>query len=78
MGRPEGIDAMTVLGNGLFAAEHYEDALPVQEAELSTRRRIDSSEKNISLRRTTLQTRIDVLGGSMRFYACGRKFTLDV
>ncbi len=32
--------AMTALGNGLFEAEHYEDALSVREAELAMTRRI--------------------------------------
>jgi tetratricopeptide (TPR) repeat protein len=31
---------MTALGNGLFEAEHYEDALSVREAELAMTRRI--------------------------------------
>ncbi len=40
VGRPETdvarIDAMTHLGSGLYHAKHYEDALPVKEAELAT------------------------------------------
>jgi hypothetical protein len=39
--------AMSVLGNGLFATDHHEDALTVQEAELSMKRRIGASEHNI-------------------------------
>ena len=35
--------AMNVLGNGLFDAKHYEDALSVQEAELSMWRRVGAS-----------------------------------
>ena len=38
---------MTVLGNGLFDAGHYEDALSVQEAELAMERRLGGSEDNI-------------------------------
>ena len=51
MGQPEGDRvrraAMNMLGNGLFQAKHYEDALPVKEAELSTLRRLGDSEYNI-------------------------------
>ena len=39
--------AMTELGNGLFAAQHYEDAVSVQEAELSIERRQGASEQVI-------------------------------
>ena len=38
---------MTHLGNGLYSAEHFEDALTVQEAELSTLRRLGVSEASI-------------------------------
>ena len=51
VGRPEAEEArrlaMTALGNGLYGAEHYEDALPVQEAELSVRQRLGDSANNI-------------------------------
>ena len=61
MGRPEGIDAMTVLGNGLFAAEHYEDALPVQEAELAMKRRLGRSE-GILVTQTNLSNTYSEMG----------------
>ena len=51
LGRPETNEArrlaMTALGNGLYGAKHYEDALPVQEAELSVRQRLGDSANNI-------------------------------
>ena len=51
MGRPEAdqtrLDAMNLLGNGLYQAGHDEDALSVQEAELSTLRRLGVSEAEI-------------------------------
>ena len=51
MGRPEAdnarLDAMNVLGAGLSGANRYEDALSVQEAELSMRRRLGDSEANM-------------------------------
>ena len=39
--------AMTELGNGLFAAKHYEDSLPVREAELAMNRRFGHGEEAI-------------------------------
>ena len=39
--------AMTVLGNGLYGADHHEDALPVYEAELSMKRRHNASEESL-------------------------------
>ena len=51
LGQPEGdwtrCMAMMELGLGLKHAGHYEDALPVQEAELSLRRRLGSSERTL-------------------------------
>ena len=48
LGRPETdlfrSGAMTILGSGLHEAGHHEDALSVQEAELSMRRRLGQSE----------------------------------
>ena len=38
---------MNLLGGGLSEAGHYEDALPVQEAELSTLRRVGATAHNI-------------------------------
>jgi len=53
VGRPETDDsrrsAMTQLGNGLDAVNHYEDALSVREAELSMERRVGDSEEAILL-----------------------------
>jgi len=39
--------AMSLLGIGLSDAEHFEDALSVQEAELSMRQRLGDAESNI-------------------------------
>ena len=51
LGRPEGdfrrLLAMCQLGNGLAAAQQYADALSVQEAELSTLRRIGITDQAI-------------------------------
>jgi hypothetical protein len=51
LGRPETdwtrLSAMTQLGNGLSKANHHEDALSVQEAELSMRRRLGASEAEL-------------------------------
>ena len=38
-----------VLGNGLYAADHYEDALSVQVADLAIVRRVGAPEYNILL-----------------------------
>ena len=54
LGRPETDQlygmAMNLLGNGLFAAKHHEDALTVREAELSTMRRLGASEDSMLVR----------------------------
>ena len=51
VGRPETDEvrrmAMTELGNGLYIANHFADALPVQEAQLSLLRRLDAAEENV-------------------------------
>ncbi len=51
VGRPETdqirSNAMNLLGNGLFAAKHHEDALVLKEAELSMMRRLGAPEENI-------------------------------
>jgi tetratricopeptide (TPR) repeat protein len=51
LGRPEKdsfrSNAMKQLGNGLSSAGHHEDALAVQETELSWLRRIGASEQNV-------------------------------
>ena len=41
--------AMNVLGNGLSAAKHHEDALSVREAELAMVRRLGASEEQTLL-----------------------------
>ncbi|CAH0370623.1 unnamed protein product [Pelagomonas calceolata] len=48
--------AIEVLGNGLSAAAHYDDALPVREAELAMRRRLDTTEENILNTQSNLAT----------------------
>ena len=59
VGRPETdstrLYAMTLLGNGLSAAEHHEDALSVQEAELAMMRRLGASEGTFSSCRAILR-----------------------
>ena len=66
VGRPETSilrqAAMTELGNGLFAAEHHEDALSVQEADLATMRRLGASEYNILAVQTNLATTYSRMG----------------
>ena len=51
-----------MLGNGLIAAEHYEDALPVYEAELSMRRRFGDSEDHILIAQGNLANTYNELG----------------
>ena len=65
MGRPEisrQIMAMSMLGNGLCDAKRYEDALSVQEAELSTMRRLGNTERSILVVQTNLANTYDALG----------------
>ena len=58
LGRPEGdelrLNAMTLLGNGLTNAKHYEEALSVYEAELATQRRLGSHPERILVTRTNI------------------------
>ena len=54
--------AMSVLGNGLFIAEHHEDALLVREANLSMERRLSDSEEQIILAQCNLANSYDALG----------------
>jgi len=54
--------AMTVLGNGLYAANYYEDALSVQKAELSMRQRLGDAEDNILAVQTNLANTYRSLG----------------
>ena len=66
LGRLEGnsdrIDAMMVLGNGLYAVNRHEDALPVREAELSMRRRLGDAEHNILVAQSNLAITYQALG----------------
>jgi len=66
LGRPE-TDwnrgaAMNLLGNGLNDANLYEDALPVQEAELAMERRLGDSEHNLFTMRGNLAITYSRLG----------------
>ena len=66
LGRPEGDwarrIAMSVLGIGLSAAGHHEDALSVNEAELSMMRRLGDSANNVLTVQTNLATAYSKLG----------------
>ena len=65
-----GLTAMSVLGSGLYDAKHHEDALSVQEAELSMNAahwRIRTN--NCSPRRPILRPRMERLDGTKR--PCG-------
>ena len=66
LGRPEGDDcqrnAMSLLGISLTDAKHYEDALSVQEAELSMARRFGDSEESILQVQTNLAITYGQLG----------------
>ena len=68
LGRPEADwarrMAMSVLGNGLDAAERFEDALVVQEAELAMVRRLDDSEGAILVVQNNLAGTYQYLGQS--------------
>ena len=54
--------AMIELGNGLYAATHYEDALSVQEAHLSTMNRLGDSESNILVAQANLAITYETTG----------------
>jgi len=66
VGRPETDQvqgmAMNLLGNGLFLAKDYEDALPVREAELATMRRLGASEREMLATQSNLATSYEMLG----------------
>ena len=66
VGRPETDEAwqlaMTVLGNGLYHAKHYEDALSVKETELSMRRRLGDTAHNILITQGNLASAYQALG----------------
>ena len=53
---------MTVLGNGLYEANHDEDALTVRETKLSMELRLGGSEYNILVARSNLANTYQVLG----------------
>ena len=54
--------AMSVLGNGLLASEHYEDALSVYESQLSMQRRLGSSAYSILVTQSNLASTYGTLG----------------
>ena len=54
--------AMSVLGNGLLASEHYEDALSVYESQLSMQRRLGSSAYSILITQSNLASTYGTLG----------------
>ena len=54
--------AMNVLGNGLFAAKHHEDAMSVQDAELSLLRRVGAPEDRILTVQCNLSSTYSMLG----------------
>ena len=66
LGRPEGDwarrAAMNVLGSGLYLAGKYEDALSVQEANLSMRRRLDAAAQSILVAQCNLANTYAKLG----------------
>jgi len=82
---------MTVLGNGLTAADHHEDALSVKEAQLSMVRRIGDSEHNILITQGNLAMsyqrlkrfeealcmRQEVYSGRLRLYGEEHEMTLS-
>ena len=54
--------AMAQLGNGLFHARHYEDALSVQEADLAMERRLGAPEEDLLIVQSNLANSYDALG----------------
>jgi len=54
--------AMQQLGNGLDAAKHHEDALPVREAELAMKRRLGVPEENLLGTQSNLAITYNQLG----------------
>jgi len=66
LGRPEADQvhgmAMSMLGSGLSAAKHHEDALAIQEVELSTLRRIGAPESAILGTQGNLATAYQLVG----------------
>lgn len=66
VGRPEADQlrglAMNLLGNGLFEASRHEDALSVQEAELSIMRRLGAPEDDLLITQGNLTSTYQMLG----------------
>jgi len=66
VGRPEedGLPllAMNLLANGLYAADHHQDALSVREAELAMKRRLGAPEEAIFVVQGNLAITYDALG----------------
>ena len=56
------MNAMTQLGNGLYTAQLYKDALPVQEAQVSMLRRLGASKDHIFIVLNNLAGTYDKLG----------------
>ena len=83
MGRPEADwarrAAMTELGCGLHEAEHYEDALSVQEADMALKRRLGESEGNMLVMQSNLASTYEELGhlDDLKPCRCGKTYTLD-
>jgi tetratricopeptide (TPR) repeat protein len=73
VGRPEADlvrrFAMTQLGNGLYAAGHYEEALSVQEADLSLQRRLRIAEEDMLVAQSRFANTCHALG---RYEDAGR------
>ena len=53
---------MMALGNGLYQADHFEDALSVEEAQLSMMRRLGASEQNLLIAQSNLASTYQMLG----------------
>tara|TARA_B100000459_G_scaffold2304_1_gene1499 strand:- start:109 stop:684 length:576 start_codon:yes stop_codon:yes gene_type:complete len=53
---------MTELGNGLFAAKHYEEAVSVEEANLSMLRRVSASRRDVLTMQSNLASTYKDLG----------------
>ena len=64
--------AMNVLAGGLHKAEHNEDALSVQEADLAMRRRLGDSTSNILVVQGNLATTYQFLGRSGQAHSMRR------
>jgi len=53
---------MSLLGSGLTAAQHHEDALSVKEAQLAMKRRVGASEDSILVTQSNIANTYHVLG----------------